>query len=75
MPSGTYNGYDWTWYDEYAPEQDEEPERTAHECVFPDTGMRRSWCRHCGNPAEFNMRTGTYRRIDEKSSNTSSEGK
>jgi hypothetical protein len=72
VSNGTYTGYTWRWYDEHLPD---EPKHNVHECVFPDTGMKRSWCKYCGDLAEFNMQTGTYRRVDEKSSTSSSESK
>lgn len=71
MPNGTYNGYTWEWYDEAGLPQEDEP--AVHECTFPDTGLLRSWCRDCGAVAEFNMETGTYRRVADGATDSKSK--
>ena len=32
----------------------------THVCQFPDTGMRKSWCKECEKVGEFNAETGKY---------------
>jgi len=40
------------------PEEDTGPD--VHECSFPDTDTRISWCRICDCDAEFNFELGKY---------------
>lgn len=58
--------YDWYW-DKY--QQDKQDQRESGyaptNCsigkhVFPDTGLLKSWCKHCDVQGEFNRETGRY---------------
>lgn len=49
------------WYEDSEPA----PITAMHTCSFPDTGLRKSWCKSCGKEGEFNTITGRYEVKDD----------